>query len=326
MPIVANGKAKVKAPPKRKVDKAVTQPQSFSNLVDARDMESLFSRYDTEDRTQLPPLTALGIDLQGKSKVGKSTLIAGNERLAIAKLPDGMSAARKCKAKIFNINSLAEFWDWVDSMMEVFSKHGTNGRFLQVAIDPMFKLVQWLMAEQLEMYRTQHAWKLKNKDIQYTEPKHISEIPGVGPYFKVADAITNMLGRFNSLGIGWISVTHYNLKVVYVDGKPSDYTWQPDIPPTSARAIANISDILLVAQKIPSKKGQPTFGLAFEQEKNSPYEELGGRVPLTGGVVLPHYDDKKTPLMDVSWSVFEDQYSKATDVWESEQDRFRQGL
>lgn len=301
--------------------------------VGLEDASALLSRFKVaEDNGQLPPLNSLVISIQGRGLSGKTTLIAGNRRCAIAKLPDGSPIVRGKRATLFELSSLDEFDSWIVEMKDYARAHGTEGNWQCIAIDPVILLTGWLSIQELEFYNEEAQVRFTNgqkynripSDEVFRSLRNISEIPGSGVWYKIAERLGTIITDFAGLGWGVFPLVHYNQKVVYKGGKPDHTEWLPDIPPSSAAVINKYRDMVLVCTREATTEG-PLHFIEFgttAKEGEIEYSEAGSRVPIgvEGALALPEYGAGQ-PV--TSWDALTAEYAKACERWKQEYDSFQ---
>lgn len=295
--------------------------------VGLEDAIALLSRFKVaEDNGQLPPLNSLVISMQGRGLSGKTTLVAGNARCAIGKLPDGSPIVRGKRATLFELTSLDEFDSWIVEMKGYARAHGTEGNWQCIAIDPVILLTGWLSKRELELYNEGSKGRFTRdqendrvpSDASWVPLRNISEIPGSGVWYKIADQLGTIITEFKGLGWGVFPLVHYNQKVVYQGGQPHHTEWLPDIPPSSAAVINKYRDMIAVCTRIMTTSG-PMHYIEFG---NSEYPEAGSRVPIgvEGSLELPGY---RTGSAVTSWDSLAAEYAKACTRWKQEYDAFQ---
>lgn len=283
------------------------------------------------DPLVVPPLEAFNMDFQGGPKEGKSTLLAGDPNCVIVKFPDGLPLVRRCKASVVPVKDIRHARRVFDELAEYAAKHGAGGRWSCIGVDSIWVLWKWLAAEYVELYNQSEAakarWRQRQAGKDGLSPdedgdgvRHVSDIPGSGPYFKIASQIEDLLMRFNPLGWGWRTITHYQFKVKYEDGKPSGQEWRSDVPDTTAAVIAKNADVLVVVRKsYNADKHRSDYTAEFDTN------DSGARIPfgLDGAVKLPNYGRIDDPRA-TGWDCVCAEYKRAAAEWRKDQAAFIQ--
>lgn len=288
-------------------------------------MSTPFSAGELVDPLGVPLLSELNIEVQGPKKVGKSSIVAGDWRCRFLKLPEGSNLVRRAGKpgdpswrNVWFCPTLEVLDRAIDETCEYAAKHGQNGDFNCIAIDST-KAWQGLIVNNLLRRHNER----KAGDEGFEPAETLADLKMYGsPYEAVYQYMERRLALINSVGWGWRMISHYDMAVLYRDGKPTqEKEWRSECYPKIANLISPLADILMRCDKFTRESGGCSYIIDFSTVES---DRMGSRLPmgLTGAIDVPDWDDPRTPVDYRAWSIVESQYTDGVRRWQAEQARY----
>jgi hypothetical protein len=141
---------------------------------------------------------------------------------------------------------------------------------------------------------------------------------------KLGEAIAGIGDQFRGAGWGFSTCTHYSKRVKFGDNQAEGAEWSPDIPGSSASAIAKPSDMMVQTTKLPTGAGRrPMFVATFVQERTNSF---GCRVPIASSIPLPDYDAPTCPPDATMYAAVKAEYESACKKALAENEKFHEAV